>query len=84
MIWTVFFTTACIGPDGISHQGIGAEEFFGPHDITEARKAASTYGSTILAMVPGSHVNKTYLFDREYEHGRKPVSYQGRSGTTAR
>tara|TARA_R110002020_G_scaffold43230_1_gene125896 strand:+ start:2749 stop:2970 length:222 start_codon:yes stop_codon:yes gene_type:complete len=73
-----------MGADGLSERGIGAEEFFGPHDIAAARAVASEYGSHILAMIPGSHVAKTYLFDREYESGRKPISYQGRSGTTAR
>lgn len=84
MIWTVFFTTVSLGSDGISERSIAAEEFFGPHDIQEARAAASTYGSTILAMIPGSHLNKTYLFDRGYEGGKKPIKYYGRSGESAR
>ena len=83
MIWTVFFTTACMKPGGTTTRGVGVEEFFGPHSVTEARKQASTYGSVILAMIPGSHVNKTYLFDREYENGQKPITYHGRSGVSA-
>ena len=80
MIWTVFFTTACMKTDGTTTRGIGAEEFFGPHDIVEARRKAATYGSNILAMIPGSHINKTFLFDREYENGREPIKYNAVCG----
>ena len=80
MIWTVFFTTACAGSDGNFTQGIGVEEMFSSHDITVARKEASRYGTGILAMIPGSHINKTYLFDRAYESGQEPVSYHALCG----
>ena len=72
MIWTVFFTTACMGADGLSERGIGAEEFFGPHDIAAARAVASEYGSHILAMIPGSHVAKTYLLTESTKVGENP------------
>ena len=69
MWWTVFYM-ASRAEGGSS---ICVDEMLGPKDMLDARCTAGVkYGTEILAMIPGCHMEKSYLFTRHYEDGRKP------------
>ena len=70
MPWTVIYRASLQG--GESTVAVG--EMSSSHDIKTARVAAEQrFGTCIMAMVPGFHMEKTYIFDKWFEDGREPV-----------
>jgi len=70
MPWTVIYQASLQG--GESTVAVG--EISSSHDIKIAREeAGKRFGTIIMAMIPGFHMDKTYIFDRWFENGHEPV-----------
>lgn len=54
---------------------IGVGEIDAPHGIEEAKKHAERefeFVGEVVTMIPGCHMNKTYLFTEMFENGNRP------------
>lgn len=69
--WTVIYMAALQGGEGST---VAVGEMRSSPDIKVARVCADQrFGTSVLAMIPGFHMDKTYIFDKWYEHGKEPV-----------
>tara|TARA_R110002110_G_scaffold96410_1_gene248375 strand:- start:853 stop:1113 length:261 start_codon:yes stop_codon:yes gene_type:complete len=60
--WTVMY--AWIDPTS-GASGIAVGEVSAPHGpVAAAPYARDKFGAAVVAMIPGCHMNKTYLFDQ--------------------
>jgi hypothetical protein len=70
--WTVLYRAVLQDGEG-STAAVG--EMRSSRDIAVARKDADIkFGKEIIAMIPGLHMEKTYLFDHWHEDGAEPIS----------
>ena len=72
MLWTVIYEGALQAGEGST---VAVGEMSSSHDIKIARKdAGRRFGTEIIAMIPGFHMEKTYIFDSWYENRQEPIS----------
>tara|TARA_Y100001973_G_C5171642_1_gene319426 strand:- start:585 stop:848 length:264 start_codon:yes stop_codon:yes gene_type:complete len=72
MPWTVIYM-ASLAPDGDPCVAVG--EISSSPDIKIARvDAEQRFGTSIMAMIPGFHMEKTYIFDKWFADGREPLT----------
>lgn len=68
--WTVMYLWE--GSEEASRVAVG--EVSAPHGPKDAALyAREKFGEQVVAMIPGNHMKKTYLFSDSYENGRSPI-----------
>ena len=67
--WTVMY----LWRDAQESSRVGVGEVSAPHGAEDAASyAREKFGEEIVAMIPGSHMKKTYIFSDAHESGNSP------------